>query len=50
MLLMKMPGAGKSSIYTMLAVLKLAWHILFGNNHLEATGATVKHKLRGLLV
>ena len=30
----------------MLVVPKLAWHILFGNNHLEATDAIVKHKKR----
>ena len=39
-------GPGKSSIHTMLVVPKLAWHILFGNNHLEATGGIVKHKER----
>ena len=30
----------------MLVVSKLAWHILFGNNRLEATDAIVKHKER----
>ena len=39
-------GPGKSSIHTMVVVPKLAWHILFGNNHLEATDAIVKHKER----
>ena len=39
-------GLGKSSIHTMLVVPKLAWHILFGNNHLEASDAIVKHKER----
>ena len=39
-------GPGKSSVHTMLVVPKLAWHILFGNNHLEATDAIVKHKER----
>jgi hypothetical protein len=39
-------GPGKSSVHTMLVVPKLAWHVLFGNNHLEATDAIVKHQER----
>jgi hypothetical protein len=30
----------------MLVVPKLAWHVLCGNNHLEATDAIVKHQER----
>ncbi|CAB4010120.1 retrovirus poly [Paramuricea clavata] len=39
-------GPGKSSVHTILVVPKLAWHVLFGNNHLEATNAIVKHQER----
>ena len=39
-------GPGKLSVHTMLVVPKLAWHVLFGNNHLEAADAIVKHKDR----
>ena len=39
-------GPGKLSIHTMLVVPELAWNILFGNNHLEATDTIVKHKER----
>ena len=39
-------GPGKSSIHTTLVLPKLACHILFSSNNLQATDAIVKHKER----